>query len=156
MHGNVIYLKTEQEKEIAALCEKLEKYKNNSDEVFAFDYALYQLYIYIYSYGVIFKDKAFKEEEEYRVVIELLESRVNTDRKNYSNKNNRNIKLDFYERNGILVPCLSVPFELNAIKKVTMTPMMEYDIAKASIEEFLHINGYENVDVKESEIPIRY
>lgn len=117
---------------------------------------MYQLYSYIYSYGVFFKDKAFKEEEEYRVVIDLSESRVNADRINYVNKNNRNIKLDFYGRNGILVPCLAVPFELNAIKKVTMTPMMEYDIAKASIEEFLHINGYENVDVKESEIPIRY
>lgn len=156
VYGDVLYTKRDQEKEITALCDKLEKNKKSPDQVFAFDHAMYELYSYIYSHGVFFKDIAFKEEEEYRVVIELMESRINNDKVHYSNKNNKNIKLDFYERNGILVPCLSVPFEIDAINKITMAPMMEYDIAKESIEEFLKVNGYENVEVIKSEVPIRY
>lgn len=156
VYGDVLYSKKEQEKELIALCNKLEKHRKSSDKVFAFDLAMYELYNYTYSHGVFFKDRAFKEEEEYRVVIQLMESRINSNKVNYLNKNNKNIKLDFYERNGILVPCLYVPFEIDSIDRITMAPMMEYDIAEESIKEFLQINGYENVDVKKSEVPIRY
>ena len=114
------------------------------------------LHRYICSYGMFFKDKSFSDEKEYRVLIEISESRVNNDRKNYANKFNQKIRLDFYERNGMIVPCLMVPFDTSAVKRITMAPIMEKGIAQSGVEEFLKVNNFENVEVKPSEIPIRY
>ena len=66
-----------------------------------------------------------------------------------------NIYLDFFERNGILVPCLYVPLVKNAVNKITTAPTLEKSIAESSLKEFLEINGYQ-ADVESSDIPVRF
>ena len=65
------------------------------------------------------------------------------------------MKLEYFVRKGVLVPYLEVPFNKNAVKSVTMSPIMEHDLAKISLEEFLHKNGYK-AEIKTSKIPIRF
>lgn len=156
-YGNVIYSQVSQEKEIEKLLSNLErssKVSKNKDDYFV--HAMYDLYQYIHSYGLFFKDKAFEDEEEYRIIIEISEHRLNNDRTCYTNKYNKQIKFDFFERKGIFVPCLFVPFEKESIEKITMAPIMEHSIGEKSLREFLDINGYGNINVAPSEIPIRF
>ena len=74
----------------------------------------------------------------------------------FNNSDITNIDFSFFERNGILVPCLNVPIAKNAVKKITMAPMLESKIAPDGIKEYLTINKYKNVEVIQSSIPIRY
>lgn len=151
-YGEVIYNKEQQLKAIKTICDKIEAEKSKNFP----EKSMVDLHRYICSYGMFFKDKSFSDEKEYRVLIEISESRVNNDRKNYANKFNQKIRLDFYERNGMIVPCLMVPFDTSAVKRITMAPIMEKGIAQSGVEEFLKVNNFENVEVKPSEIPIRY
>ena len=155
--GDVIYKKSKQEKEINALCESIEdfgtKYGNTP---YADQFAMAHLWIYIECYGLFFKDESFADEKEYRIVLQFEESLAGSSISSYFKENNRGIDYNFFERNGILVPCLTVPLAKDAVKILTMAPIMESHIASASLQDFLGCNGYNDVEVKQSSIPIRF
>lgn len=163
--GNVLYEKSSQEKEIEALCNAIElfgeKTKRFPDEkIGSFpsnsQLAMGYLWLYIEYCGLFYKDQSFSDENEYRIVIQFDEHVAGESISTFFNKKNENINYDFFERNGILVPCLSVPFAKDAVKSITMAPIMENTIAKLSMKEFLEANGYDGIDVNQSTIPIRY
>ncbi len=153
-YGKVIYKKSEQLREIENFLLEIEKY----DDEFSPDYmsALISMRRYIDSKGVFFKDESFSQEKEYRIVFEIAEARLMNDRSGYFNEYNQKVALDFYERNGIIVPYLKVPFPKDCIKQITMSPIMEHSIAEESIKEFLTLYKYEDVNVEKSSVPIRY
>ncbi len=152
-YGAVLYNKKQQEKMIKEFVELLEHsfFKDLKEPYMN----LINLKNYIETYSCFFKDECFKNEREYRVLIQLTPDRVSRSKEHYFNENNRKIKFDFFERNGILVPCLYVPLVKNAVNKITTAPTLEKSIAESSLKEFLEINGYQ-ADVESSDIPVRF
>ena len=59
-------------------------------------------------------------------------------------------------KNGVLVPYLELKFDKAAIEEITVGPLIEQDLAVKNLREFLEQRGYSDVDIKVSEIPIRY
>ncbi len=56
---------------------------------------------------------------------------------------------------GVFTPHIELQIEKNAVKKITISPTIERDIAKSSLKELLDKNGY-STDIGVSEIPIRF
>ena len=59
-------------------------------------------------------------------------------------------------KQGLIVPYLSISFPEKSIYRITLAPMLEFDIAKSSIRELLSMSGIEKVRVDKSSIPIRF
>lgn len=155
--GDVLYKKSKQESEIEELCNQIEEFVVD----FGYDsetlqLGMLRLWLYIESFGLFYKDECFSDEQEYRIVIQFREDVAKTTISTYFNENNRDFKYDYFERNGLIVPYLSVPISRDSIKQITMAPMLENHIASVSLNDFLMTNGYYDVDVKQSSIPVRY
>ena len=156
-YGDVLYTREKQEGQIAALCRTIEDFQNtHQDRLTPLQMGQLILWSYIQCFGLFFKDESFANEQEYRIVIQFHETDLEHTLSNYLRTDTRNIGYSFFERNGILIPCLTVPLPKNAVSQITMAPILESSIASASIKEFLDSNGYSGVDVKQSTIPIRY
>lgn len=155
--GDVLYKVKTQEKEIERLLEDIEGMGERLDhsEVAVGICGVY-LWEYIESYGLFYKDESFENENEYRIVIRYDEALAEGKSIDTLLNSNDSIKMSYYERNGIIIPCLSVSFYIDAVKQITMSPMLESGIALSSLKDFLSSNGYKNVAVKQSAIPIRY
>ena len=156
--GDVLYSQKKQEEEIKNICNIIENLANSENkQSLKLEWGMAYLWAYIESYGLFFKDKCFSDEKEYRIVIQFEEILAGSDIFTFFNNSDiTNIDFSFFERNGILVPCLNVPIAKNAVKKITMAPMLESKIASDGIKEYLTINKYKNVEVIQSSIPIRY
>ena len=153
----MLYKPKKQENEIKELCKKIEEFGEMAKEnPFRLEIGMMFLWSYIECYGLFFKDESFSDENEYRIVIQFEEALAGCSVSSYFNSNNRQIEYTFFDRNGLLVPCLSVPLSKNAVRQITMAPMMESHIASLSMQEFLTSNGYSNIEIKPSSIPIRY
>ena len=163
--GDVLYKKADQEKEIEVLCnaietfgEKTKPFPDEKNGRFPSNTQLAMAYLwqYIQCCGLFYKDESFADEKEYRIVIQFDRYIANQKVSSFFNSKNTSIKFDFFDRNGVLVPYLSVPLAKEAVKQITMAPTMESRIASISMKEFLESNEYSIVDVKQSTIPIRF
>ena len=155
--GEVLYSPKKQEKEIEALCKSIEEIAKEEQDEFKLRFGMAFLWTYIESYGLFFKDESFSDEKEYRIVIRYFPFSpmpITEYFKLY--KDESGFEYSFFERGGILVPCLKVPLSKGAVKQVTMAPMLESHIASESIMDFLNTNSYSEVEVRQSAIPIRY
>lgn len=154
-YGDVLYGPAKQEAELAAFLEQIERLGNKRND----KYIAIQLRNYMRGKGLFYKHSKFKDEHEFRIVISIAEERIPLS----SNESNawigtvsKNIFEEFYIRNGIIVPCLNVPLRQNAVSRITIAPIMEFGIAKASIKEILKLNNFDSVSVHQSQIPIRF
>ena len=156
--GDVLYSQAKQDEEIESLCSTIESYGTKYDgDTLTLHIGMGFLWTYIECYGLFFKDESFSNEKEYRIVIQYAEPVVGKSVSSFFCANNpTNIEYSFFERNGVLVPCLSVPLAKNAVKRITMAPILESQIASISVNEYLEANGYSKVEVRQSTIPIRY
>ena len=158
--GDVLYKQKDQEKEIEELCRTIEGYDrgntSSGEDESDLEIGMVILWLYIQSYGLFFKDESFSDEKEYRIVIQY--NVFDNDDPFITNPRSKktDVEYSFFERNGILVPCLKVPLTKEAVRQITLAPILESQIATSSIHEFLESNGYFGVDVKQSSIPIRY
>lgn len=153
-YGKVLYFKKEQQEEVENLLQTIEKNATNTTIP---TLALY-LKRYIDLYGVFYKHPKFSGEQEYRFVIEFndeFSDRAELDFLDWI-KNSSIITEEFCIKNGIITPFLNVPFEYNVISRVYISPMTEFDIAKASIKELIYKNDYKMIAIHQSNIPIRY
>ena len=66
------------------------------------------------------------------------------------------IEDEFTVKNGLIVPFLLVKFDCDAITNVTISPITEFGIAKESVKELLKNKIGSNIEVKKSDIPIRF
>lgn len=150
-YGKVVYVENNQKQGIIReICNDLES------QDLPMELRILSLSEYITSNGLFYKNKAFKNEEEYRVVIAVSEDTLHSTTRNYGKDvENSDFKLDFYERNGVVVPCLSVRFDKISIKSIMIAPTIDEKLASSSLEEFLEINGYK-AKVSNSKIPIRF
>lgn len=153
-YGNVLYHGKSQEKEIKELLDKIEVFISNDSK--NKEYAMITLRNYINTRGVFYKDKSFSKEDEFRVVITISEERLHSDKSHYGGINNKELSLDFCVKNGLIVPFLEVTIPKKAIKRVVVSPIVEYDIAKKSAKELLKVKGFNEVKIYKSNIPIRF
>ncbi len=164
-YGNVIYNKNEQYKVIANYAEKLQNaIKRSSSEGKGAErmaYLIAQLKVrsYIDSKGIFYKHHKFKQEKEFRIVIEVSKDTIlknKEQRVQYEYKPGKYIYQDFCVKRGLIVPFIAVPFSENAISRITCAPMVEFNIAKQSVRELLNRSDYNGVPVYSSSIPIRF
>ncbi len=103
-----------------------------------------ELISYIENYRLFFKDSAFSSEKEYRFVLRLPE--------------NKGFKISYDMKQSIMTPFYYLPFDKSGIiKRITISPMIETQLAKSGLERFLIDNGYgSKIDIDNSRIPIRY
>ena len=65
--------------------------------------------------------------------------------------------IQFRVVNGCLVPYLDVLVaDKSALQEITIGPLIEEKLARNTMELFLRLKGYENVDIHTSNAPIRY
>ena len=160
-YGNVLYDEKNQYREIDEIAKEYNK-RNISDKK-VLHYAALQLRAYIEQQGLFYKSPKFKNEKEYRVLISIANERIphnEAEAQKYFGVNNKKMKEDFFARGGLIVPALSVVLPNDAISRVYISPITEYEIAKESTKELLEIYGFKNgeraVSVYKSEIPIRF
>lgn len=157
-YGKVIYSEKQQLAEIQKMVETIEaKLETASEKPYLRMFSDVFLKEYIDLYGAFYKHPKFAGEKEYRFVVKV---------DNWNNENKfdfkgwleseENIEEDFCIKKGLVAPYLKVPFYKDAIKRVTLSPMIEVDIAKQGIEELIYQKKYQKFDVRESKIPLRY
>ena len=59
-------------------------------------------------------------------------------------------------KNGVLVPYIEIPFFKETVKEITIGPLVERELAVENLKEFLDLRGYKDIDIKVSNVPIRY
>lgn len=101
------------------------------------------------------KNQAFSGEKEYRIAIILDVSDIESRKTIFSSESLKNLKLDYCERNGVFSPHLELQIKKNAVKKITISPTIEREIAESSLRERLVQKDY-SAEISVSEIPIRF
>ena len=153
-YGKVLYSKKDQDQEINNLFDVLEH--SNFSRLNRFEQIKFKLRSYIDHKGMFYKSDKFSHEKEYRIVLEFSDNRVHKDKTHYFGENNKQIKDDFVIKNGLVVPILKVKLKEDSISRITISPMMEFEIAKDSVRELIDTMGYKNIKIHKSNIPIRY
>ncbi|MGI5849924.1 MAG: DUF2971 domain-containing protein [Christensenellales bacterium] len=109
-----------------------------------------ELLTYLENFRLFFKDSAFSAEREYRFIVRVpLEC---------ENAEDDVLQTGYDMKNGIMVPYCELKLDkCNTISSITLSPMLENDLAENGLKRFLKDNGYsDKIDVKQSKIPIRY
>lgn len=65
-------------------------------------------------------------------------------------------KIQYRTKNGVLIPYIEIPFFKETVKEITIGPLVERELAVENLKEFLDLRGYKNIDIKVSNVPIRY
>lgn len=94
--------------------------------------------------SVYLKHPAFADEEEVRICI--------------TPKTNPTIprKANYRESNGIFVPYITVHFFVDAVKRITISPINQKELSINGISNMILDLGYTDVSIQISEIPLRY
>lgn len=163
-YGHVLYTKKKQFNAIEELAQTIENFSSYGKTEQHKMRAAIAIRQYIELRGPFFKDNSFKSENEYRFLISIAEKRIphnNNEAQKYFGQYNKKLCEGFCERRGLIVPYMQVAIPENSINRITMSPMMEYEIAKSSIKELLKIKGIQSikkteVPIHKSRIPIRF
>ncbi|NFN88620.1 DUF2971 domain-containing protein [Clostridium sporogenes] len=151
--GEVIYNKEHQQNIIKERIEflynfykRFYEFKDEEDFKCLIVYVLYNI-AYI---STFFKDESFKEEQEHRLVFRII---------------NKNIKKQIVKHrisNRVFIPYIELDLNENRregnlpIEKITIGPKNDLDIAEMGLRSFLESEGYYNIVIKKSKIPLRY
>ena len=146
LHGYVMYSKEKQEAVLEELL--LEAFgligKRSEEEVL--DALPRHFFSVIATCAAFFKNPAFKNEEEYRLVL-------------IRKKDEEPLDVEFRARNGVIIPYTTVEFEQRLpISHITIGPKNNIDIAKSGIEHYLKSKGYElnQITISKSVAALRY
>lgn len=147
--GKVIYDKHKQEKLIDKAINDILKPDIKFESDVDYKERVKKLAIAITGYNMLFKDKQFELEEEYRLVFMCVH---NCDEIEY------NVKQEYRVKDGkILIPYVEEHFiDKTSISSVTIGPLLKGTKAKEGAERFFINEKLEGVHVKESDIDLRY
>ena len=107
---------------------------------------------YINEKKLFFKHPAFKSEREYRFIL-----KVHSDFQGCSQPDALEMKYRV-GTNGIITPYVEWTFaNINLLlKQITLSPMIEEELAKESFKMFLRNDGYKNISIVPSSIKLRF
>lgn len=100
-------------------------------------------------YNMFFKRQCFEGEQEYRAIFSYIHDggRVGPE---------ECYPVDFRIRDGVLIPFVKMPFNaMGFVKSITIGAKNTSDIASVGLKYFLRAKNM-SVDVRKSEIPLRY
>lgn len=159
-YGDVLYSPKKQKQEIANLLRKIDKYVSKSTDnrinEIRFKFAMLNLRNYIDTCGAFYKSSKFAQEKEYRIVVDISQERLDSEKDRFYGVRNKKLKEDYCTKNGLIVPYLNVEIPEDAISRVYLSPMAEYEILHDSVKGLLKKNGFENFRIYKSKIPIRF
>ena len=90
-----------------------------------------------------FKNKAFEEEKEWRLV-------------QFQPRGTKPTEMGFRVARGRIIPFMDLPFDGQLpIKKIIFGPTLDKEITTSSLRFFLDLQGYENVTIVPSNIPFQ-
>lgn len=132
--------------------EMMRQIGEDNDDTPAIDEFQDGLFEYINKQKLFFKNPSFESEREYRFVLKVHEDFFNSD--------NDNLKVNYrVGASGIITPYIEWNFgDLKAtlLKQITLSPMMEPELAKASFKRFLADDVYRNIKIEPSRIKLRF
>ena len=99
-------------------------------------------------YQYIFKHESFEYEEEVRLIIKIPK-----------NSTTQNKLLNFRTRNGIIVPFIQLDLGKipnNTVSEIMIGPLSNDAVANENLRMFLEFNGHSNINIRNSDIPIRF
>lgn len=157
-YGKVIYNEKEKveilKNIILTIDEKLHNdllsVEHDEDHDIANQEAQGELLTYLENFRLFFKDSSFMAEREFRFIIRVpLE---------YDNSDDDVLTTGYEMKNGIIVPYCELSInQYNTISGITLSPMLEKDLAENGLSRFLKDNGYsDKIKLKQSKIPIRH
>ena len=151
MSGLVLYNKTEQRKIIRQILNKYFKIYSESPNEDAWNSSKKVSIVSAFSdlqlLSLFFKSSYFKNEEEYRIVIPVLQ---------FNDK--YLIDLNFRVNDGMLIPFVEVSFKnkQEVVKGITISPTLKSILVEKGLREFTTIQKYKNLNIGKSKIPLRY
>lgn len=108
------------------------------------------LYNFIIEKKLFFKNPAFESEHEYRFVLKVREDFFGS----------KDMKYDFrVGASGIITPYIEWKFgnlKAKLLKQITLSPMIEPELARSSFQRFLAEDVYESININPSTIKLRY
>lgn len=142
----VYFLKNAYECYSKAICELKENFfEDEIEKTIIFDSVLI-----LKRYAIFFKRDLFQAEEEYRICF--LSTNLNV--KDYRKKICREIF--FRMKDGNLIPYIKIKLSDYFLKSICIGPTNNSDITKIGWELFFQEKHFDGVDVKKSQIPLRY
>ncbi len=145
IHGQIIYdVKKQQELIKNALNAFNSEYISSSNSDVKRNIALFFWYL-INDFSLFFKHKAFEAEKEYRIILP-------------KGKLNNNVKLKTREHKGFFIPYIERYFDASDIKTIWLSPTNNERLVRDSLINLLNIHNYniESINIKKSDIPLRY
>ena len=170
-YGNVLYKEKDQFKEITLYLKYIEnlidshlnltgkQMSTNENRSNYINIGKKMIYQYIESRAAFYKHSKFADEREFRIVIEISEDCVPKNEQeatSFFGPEIGNMYEGFCAKNGLIVPFIQIEIPKNAIKQITVSPIMEFEIADKGIKELLLCSGIDDVEILHSEIPIRF
>lgn len=146
---SVIYEEDKKQAILRTLIETLtDCYQSAQEDLLGNDGGYIRAWIsqFLLAYRYVFKNNAFRHENEMRMVVQL---------PRYSDR-----EVKFRAKEGLLIPYIEVEFHPLVFSEVTIGPLLEASTAKATLSRFLETQGYARPGGRErifqSSIPIRY
>lgn len=99
-------------------------------------------------YQYALKNQAFEHEKEVRSVLYLP--------KTFKGVPNIVSDIQYRNSNGYVVPYVEYYLDVQCVKTVRIAPLLEENLAKKNVKEYLDRNDYKEVDVRVSSVPIRF
>ena len=135
-------------KGVANLCERIKKrlQQFESDNSIPSEYKeegprkLGFLHGYIHAYSRLIKSKAYKHEQEWRILIPLDQYKG---------------KVLFRSRAGMLIPYIEVFFRKRLLKSIWIGPTQNMELSEISLRMFLDQNDLKEVEIHKSKVPYR-
>ena len=110
-----------------------------------------QIVIFLSDYQYLFKNKAFEHEKEIRAILYVPRGASLKD-----SKNEYISDVQYRDSHGYIVPYIAFTCPENCVVSVKIAPLLEEELAKRNLSEYLAHMGYEGIDVDSSSIPIRF
>lgn len=140
--GRVIYVKDFQKELLQELLSDYlliyEKYRHSYQRKYLYEAIEDNILVY----SVFMKDEAFKCEDEFRVAI-FEKGDVSSD-------------LTYREKSGAFMPYIKKSIDLTSISSVMISPTTRTDFVKRSVVSMSKHFGLEDLEIKNSSIPLRY
>lgn len=142
IHNRVIYSEKEQEAIIENLLLECNSFLRNSNSNKALFETSRMFLSFIQIFSLFFKQSCFKNEQEYRIVIEEYCDPITQSDQVYSSLHRSNAEL--------FIPYIEQEFDKKDIKEITISPIIKENRSKKSLENLLIQLEYFNINIKNS------